>query len=139
MPIFLAVPSIIFIAFNKSCVLRSTIFILAISSSSALVIFPTLVLFGVEDPFLAFMICFNKTEAGGVFNINVKLLSSKIEISTGTTRSPLSEVFALYSLQNRPILIPCWPNAGPIGGAGVAFPAFKANLTTATIVFPIII
>jgi hypothetical protein len=47
----------------------------------------------------------------------------------------LSVVFALYSLQNAAIFTPCWPNAGPTGGAGVAFPAGKASLINAVIFF----
>ena len=39
----------------------------------------------------------------------------------------MSPVFALYSLQNAAIFTPCWPNAGPTGGAGVALPAGKAT------------
>ena len=45
----------------------------------------------------------------------------------------LSLVFALYSLQNAAIFTPCCPNAGPTGGAGVAFPAGKASLINAVI------
>ncbi len=32
-------------------------------------------------------------------------------------------VFALNALQNSMMFTPCWPSAGPIGGAGLAFPA----------------
>jgi len=47
----------------------------------------------------------------------------------------LSAVFALYSLQNAAIFTPCCPNAGPTGGAGVAFPADKASFITAITFF----
>lgn len=40
----------------------------------------------------------------------------------------LSCVAALYSLQNCMMLTPFAPRAGPTGGAGLAFPAGKANL-----------
>ena len=44
----------------------------------------------------------------------------------------LSEVLALYSLQNAMMLTPCCPRAGPTGGAGFALPAGKASLINAT-------
>src|SRR3989304_7133830 len=40
-------------------------------------------------------------------------------------------VFSLYSLQKPMILTPCWPNAGPPGGAGLALPASIWSLMTA--------
>jgi len=47
----------------------------------------------------------------------------------------LSAVFALYSLQKATILTPLCPRAGPIGGAGFAFPASIANLIILTTFF----
>src|SRR4051794_41898354 len=44
--------------------------------------------------------------------------SSKTEISTGTTWPRWASVAALYCLQNSMMLTPCWPSAGPTGGAG---------------------
>src|SRR5262245_16190261 len=41
----------------------------------------------------------------------------------------LAEVFALNALQKSMMLTPCWPSAGPTGGAGVAFPAGICNLS----------
>jgi hypothetical protein len=43
----------------------------AISSSCAFVIDPTLTLFGVDEPFLILAALANKTDAGGVFRTNV--------------------------------------------------------------------
>src|SRR5688572_3426439 len=40
-------------------------------------------------------------------------------------------VRSLYSLQKFMIATPCWPKAGPIGGAGVALPAAICNFTYA--------
>src|SRR5438045_6336113 len=37
-------------------------------------------------------------------------------------------VLALKSLQNAMMLTPCWPSAGPTGGAGFALPAGSCNL-----------
>jgi hypothetical protein len=58
-------------------------------------------------------------------------------IFTGMINPPFSAVRALYSLQNPAIFTPCCPNAGPTGGAGVAFPAGKANLINALIFFAV--
>src|ERR687885_2923722 len=44
-------------------------------------------------------------------------------------------VWALYALQNSMMLTPCWPSAGPIGGAGVAWPALICSLMTAETFF----
>src|SRR3989344_9315651 len=48
-------------------------------------------------------------------------------ISAGIISSPIWAVAALNLFTNSPMLIPCWPKAGPIGGAGVAFPAGICN------------
>src|SRR5690606_12715110 len=40
----------------------------------------------------------------------------------------LSCVASLYALQNSMMLTPCWPSAGPIGGAGLAAPAWICSL-----------
>src|ERR1700677_4767450 len=37
-------------------------------------------------------------------------------------------VAALYALQNSMMLTPCWPRAGPTGGAGLASPAWICSL-----------
>src|ERR1700710_1318167 len=37
-------------------------------------------------------------------------------------------VAALYALQNSMMLTPCWPSAGPTGGAGLAAPAWICSL-----------
>src|SRR5919112_1587330 len=39
-----------------------------------------------------------------------------------------ASVAALYALQNSMMLTPCWPSAGPTGGAGVAAPALICSL-----------
>src|SRR5512133_1058213 len=40
-------------------------------------------------------------------------------------------VCALNALQNSMMFTPCWPSAGPMGGAGVALPAGTWSLTSA--------
>ena len=137
MPILRAVPSIIFIALIRSFAFKSGNFILLISFNCSVVIEPIIKVLGVEEPFFIFAAFANKIEAGGVFKMKVKLLSSKIEISTGIIRSFLSSVRELYSLQNEIMFKPYGPNAGPIGGAGLALPAGKANLTNAINFFDI--
>src|SRR5712691_6239239 len=47
--------------------------------------------------------------------------------------SPTFAVWALNALQKSMMLTPCWPRAGPTGGAGVAFPAGMCSLTNPTI------
>src|SRR4051812_20408106 len=44
-------------------------------------------------------------------------------------------VWALYALQNSMMFTPCWPSAGPIGGAGVAWPALICSLMRAETLF----
>src|SRR4051812_29242705 len=61
--------------------------------------------------------------------------SSKTEISTGTTWPRWPSVCALYCLQNSMMLTPCWPSAGPTGGAGVAAPAWICSLMRPAIFF----
>ena len=73
--------------------------------------------------------------AGGVLVTKVNERSSKIVISTGMTLPRWASVAALYGLQNSMMLTPCWPSAGPIGGAGVAWPALICSLTIAAIFF----
>ena len=48
-------------------------------------------------------------------------------ITTGIIIPAWSAVLALNSLVNPIMLTPCCPNAGPTGGAGVAFPAGICN------------
>ena len=49
--------------------------------------------------------------------------SSKTVISTGMIVPASCWVWALNALQNSMMLTPCWPSAGPTGGAGFAAPA----------------
>src|ERR1700723_2023535 len=44
-------------------------------------------------------------------------------------------VAALYALQNSMMLTPCWPSAGPTGGAGLASPALICSLISPTTFF----
>ena len=70
-----ALPAIVLTAASISAAVKSGIFVVAISSSWALVTLPTLLVFGVPLPFLMPAALRNSTEAGGVFLMNVKLLS----------------------------------------------------------------
>src|SRR6476660_1131827 len=56
---------------------------------------------------------------------------------TGSTLPILSWVRALNCLQNSMILIPLEPNAGPIGGAGLAWPPLHCSFTKPVISFAI--
>jgi hypothetical protein len=44
-------------------------------------------------------------------------------------------VRSLKALMNSMILMPCWPSAGPIGGAAVALPAGACTLSIARTFF----
>src|SRR5436190_477061 len=56
-------------------------------------------------------------------------------MTTGMMVSPIGAVRALNVLQNSMMLTPCWPSAGPTGGAGVAFPAGIWSFTYPVIFF----
>ena len=70
----------------------------------------------------------SSTAAGGVLVMNVNERSSNTVISTGTIVLPWACVCALNDLQNSMMLTPCWPSAGPTGGAGLAAPAWICSL-----------
>jgi len=65
-----------------------------------------------------------KEDMGGCFVMNVKLRSSNTVMTAGMI-IPGSMVFvrSLNCLQKSMMLMPCWPRAGPTGGAGLAAPA----------------
>src|SRR5215510_7363015 len=58
---------------------------------------------------------------------------------TGITFPILSCVLALNCLQNSMMLIPLEPKAGPIGGAGLAWPPLHCSFTKPVISFAILI
>ena len=68
---FLAVPSMIFIAASTFRVLRSGIFVSAISCNCFLLILPTLTVCGSPEPFGTPAAFFNSTDAGGVLRMKV--------------------------------------------------------------------
>src|SRR6478609_11154667 len=49
-------------------------------------------------------------------------------MTTGMMLPRWCSVAALYALTNSMMLTPCWPRAGPTGGAGVAAPAWICRL-----------
>src|SRR5207253_2814841 len=59
-------------------------------------------------------------------------------MTTGITTPGCSLVLALKSLQNAMMLTPCWPSAGPTGGAGLACPAGICSLICPVIFFAMI-
>src|SRR6059058_4052218 len=65
--------------------------------------------------------------------------SSNTVISTGVMRPFWSAVCALNALQNSMMFTPCWPSAGPTGGAGVAEPPGHCNLIWAVTVRAIVV
>src|SRR5919202_83826 len=59
-------------------------------------------------------------------------------ISAGMTSPAWAAVRSLNSFTNAMMLMPCWPSAGPMGGAGVALPAGACTLTIALTFFAIV-
>ena len=102
---------------------------LAISSACARVSLPTLSEWGFGLPLSTFAAFLMRTVAGGVFMMNVKLLSAYAVITTGIGRPGSTFcVWALNALQNSMMLRPRWPSAGPIGGLGFALPGRHLQL-----------
>src|SRR5215470_1673668 len=58
-------------------------------------------------------------------------------MTTGMTMPTSFFVTALNSLQNAMMVTPCWPSAGPTGGAGLACPAGICHLICPVIFFAI--
>ena len=110
-------------AASSDAALRSGIFVRAISSTCCFVTWPTLFLFGTPEPFCSPAALSRRIDAGGVLVMKVKERSEKTVITTGMISPCCPCVRALKVLQNSMMLTPCWPRAGPTGGAGVAWPA----------------
>src|SRR4051794_24578228 len=110
-------------AASSDAALRSGIFVRAISSTCCFVTLPTLFLFGMPEPFCRPAALSRRIDAGGVLVMKVKERSEKTVITTGMISPCCPCVRALNALQNSMMLTPCWPNAGPTGGAGLAAPA----------------
>src|SRR5947199_558792 len=130
-----AVPAMIFAAWSMSRAFRSGIFVSAIRFTCSRERRPTLVRFGSPEPLSSRSASLIRTAAGGVFVMNVKERSSKTVISTGVMRPFWSAVWALNALQNSMMLTPCWPSAGPTGGAGFAWPPGICSLIIVRIFF----
>ena len=86
-------------------------------------IVPTLFTWGSPEPLSIPSASRIRTAAGGVLVMKVNERSSKTVISTGMIVPASACVCALNALQNSMMLTPCWPSAGPTGGAGLAAPA----------------
>src|SRR4029078_6432672 len=136
MPIERAVPAMERIAASTSVVLRSGIFVVAVSRSCFLVILPPVTLCGSFEPEpgffwvaspAAFLI---RIGAGGVLVMNGNDRAENTVISTGigTSAFACARLRALHCLQNSMMWTPCWPSAGPMGGDGLALPAGTCNL-----------
>src|SRR4051794_9503720 len=120
----------IFSAWSTSCAFRSSSLVSAICRSWSRVIVPTLVRLGSPEPLSIPMAWRMSTAAGGVFVMKVNERSSNTVISTGMVVPVLADVAALNALTNSMMLMPCWPRAGPTGGAGVAWPPGAWSLMT---------
>src|SRR3954454_133472 len=112
----------IFIAWSTSCALRSLSFFSAIARSWSWLIRPTFSRCGSPEPFSMPIAWRMRTAAGGVLVMKVNDRSSKTVITTGIVVPMSPWVWALNALTNSMMLMPCWPRAGPTGGAGDAWP-----------------
>ena len=70
-----------------------------------------------------------KQSKGGDLIIKSNFLSLYTVITTGTGLPINAFVFSLKALQNSIMFIPLCPNAGPTGGAGLAWPPLICNFT----------
>jgi len=129
----LAVPETVFMTALRLVVFKSGSFSWAISSSCLWERVATISVPVAEAPFLSFNFCLMSSETGGSLVMKVKVRSSKMVISAGIIWPRLSLVLSLYWLQKSMMLTPCWPRAGPTGGAGLAAPAGRFNLRTVLI------
>src|SRR6185369_13854913 len=110
--------------------------VLAIPSSCARVILPTLSVCGFGEPLSSLMAFLISVVAGGVLMMKVKLLSANAVITTGSIRPGSTFwVWALNALQNSMMFRPRWPSAGPMGGDGFALPAGTWSLMKPTTFF----
>src|SRR6516225_5912991 len=123
-----AVPATTRNAASGEVAFKSLDFILTMSKTCLRVTLPTFSLFGVLEPAVMPAAFFNSTDAGGDLVMNVNDLSWKTVMTTGITSPASPLVAALNSLQKPMMLTPCWPRAGPTGGAGFACPAGICNL-----------
>src|SRR3954470_16522725 len=118
----------IFIAWSTSCALRSCSFFSAIARSWSWLILPTFSRCGSPEPFSMPIACRIRTAASGVLVTKVNERSSKTVITTGIVVPASPCVWALNALTNSMMLMPCWPSAGPTGGAGEAWPPGACSL-----------
>src|SRR4051812_29500180 len=121
-PIERAVPAMIFIAWSTSCALRSLSFFSAMARSWSWLMRPTFSRCGSPEPFSMPIAWRISTAAGGVLVMKVNERSSKTVMTTGIVVPMSPCVWALNALTNSMMLMPCWPRAGPTGGAGEAWP-----------------
>src|SRR5512141_2364117 len=83
MPMLRAVPAMILMPAASSLAFMSAFLIFQISASCFLVTLPTLSWLGFAEPEAMLAAFFKRTDAGGDFRMNVKLLSLNTVITTG--------------------------------------------------------
>src|SRR5262249_5776460 len=99
---------------------------------------PTRSRLGLAEPLSTPAAFLSRSAAGGVLVIKVKERSAYTVITTGIVISPMLAVLALKVLQNSIMLTPCWPRAGPIGGAGLPLPEGHCSLISEVIFLAIL-
>src|SRR5579863_10735403 len=138
MPIERAVPLTIKSACSGSSVFRSGIFVRATSSACCLVSLPTLFRLGSPEALASPAAFLRRAETGGIFVMNWNERSSKTVMTAGIVMpASMDLVRSLNCLQKSMMLTPCWPSAGPTGGAGFAAPAGICSLITVLTFFAI--
>src|SRR5687767_8323498 len=108
---------------SMSAAFRSGILVSAMVRSCSRVTVPTFCFFDEAEPLSSPAAFFSRIAAGGVLVMKVKERSPYTVISTGMIIPGWPWVRALNCLQNSMMFTPCWPSAGPTGGAGLAAPA----------------
>src|SRR5580692_9680952 len=137
MPMLRAVPATTRKPASSVLEFMSLLFNFTMSMTCLRVTLPTFSLLGVLEPDVMPAAFLSSTDAGGDLVMNVNDLSWYTVMTTGITRPASFLVTALNSLQKPMMFTPCWPNAGPTGGAGLACPAGICNLICPVIFFAI--
>src|ERR1700751_3065305 len=130
-----AVPAIMRMAPSTSAAFRSGILVSAICRSWSRVTLPTFSFLLEAEPLSRPAAFFSRIAAGGGLGMKVNERSAYTVISTGMIIPGWPCVRALNCLQNSMMFTPCWPSAGPTGGAGLAAPAGIWSFTSAVTVF----
>ena len=139
MPIERAVPRTIFVAISRSAAFISCIFSSAILRACASGDFGNFIAVWNSRSLCNACCFFQQLGNRRLFCNKGKGFILVHSNDGGRISPPIACVFALNSLQKAMIFTPAAPKAGPIGGAGLAFPAGICNLMILTTFFDIVL